>query len=96
MGIFTGLLQYFPKNRAMLVQKLGEEKKLSTSVSSYLKTKKRKSSYGHLARGGGGKALMALPLREDIFFCGFPYSLERTTIHSFIHLFPLCLLYAPF
>ena len=26
IGIFTGLLQYFPKNRAILVQKLGEEK----------------------------------------------------------------------
>ena len=25
-GIITGLLQYFPKNRALLVQKLGDEK----------------------------------------------------------------------
>ena len=30
---FTGLLQYFP-NRAILVQKLGGEKKLSKSVFS--------------------------------------------------------------
>ena len=27
VGIFAGLLQYFPKNRAILAQKLGEEKK---------------------------------------------------------------------
>ena len=32
VGIFTEF-QYFPKNRAILVQKLGEEKKLSKSVS---------------------------------------------------------------
>ena len=39
VGIFTWLLQYFPKNRAILVQKLGVEIFLSKSVSSYLKTK---------------------------------------------------------
>ena len=31
--IFTGLLQYLPKNPAILVQKLGGEKKLLKSVS---------------------------------------------------------------
>ena len=32
VGILSGLLQYLPKNRAILVQKLGAEKKLSESV----------------------------------------------------------------
>ena len=32
------LLQYFPKNRAILVQKLNKKKNLSKSVSGYLKT----------------------------------------------------------
>ena len=41
VGIFTWLLQYFPKNTAILVQKLGEEKKLSKSVfSAILRLKK--------------------------------------------------------
>ena len=40
VGIFTCLL-YFPnKNRAILVQKLLGEKKLSISVFGYFKTKK--------------------------------------------------------
>ena len=33
VGILIGMLQHFPKNRAILVQKLGAEKKLSESVS---------------------------------------------------------------
>ena len=32
VGIITGFLQYFPKNRAILVQKLGEEKKNCQSL----------------------------------------------------------------
>ena len=47
VGIFTWLLQYFPKNRAILAQKLWGEKKLSKSVFGYFKTKKKKSSDGH-------------------------------------------------
>ena len=39
VGNFTGLLQYFTKNRAILVQKLGREKNLSKSVSSILRKK---------------------------------------------------------
>ena len=37
------------KNRAILIQKVGEEKKLSKFVSGYLKTTKfcLKNSYGH-------------------------------------------------
>ena len=35
VGIFICLLQYFSYNDAILVQKLGEEKILSKSVSSY-------------------------------------------------------------
>ena len=56
---FTGLLQYFPKKRAILVQKLGEEKK---SVFGYFMTK-RNPTFIKLG-GGGGKALIALPLRK--------------------------------
>ena len=51
---FAGSLQYFPKNRSILVHKLGEEKKLSKSVSSYFITIKK--YYCHLARGGGMEA----------------------------------------
>ena len=40
MDIWT-LLQYFPKNRAILVQKLWGVKKLSKSVFGYFKTKKK-------------------------------------------------------
>ena len=36
--IFTGLLQYFSKNRAILCQKLGAEKKMSNSTSGYFMT----------------------------------------------------------
>ena len=38
---FTCLIQYFPQNRAILVQKLGEKKKMAKSISNYFKTKKR-------------------------------------------------------
>ena len=41
VGIFTCLSQYFPKNRAILVQKLWGEKKLSKSVFGYFKKKKK-------------------------------------------------------
>ena len=41
VGIFTWLLQYFPKNRAISVQKRWGEKKLSKSIFSYFKTKKK-------------------------------------------------------
>ena len=56
VGILSGLLQYFQKDRPILVQKLGEEKKLSKSVSGYFMTKKekeKKESYSHEARGRG-------------------------------------------
>ena len=58
------MLQYFPI-------KMGEEKKLSKSVSGYLKTKKRRRKKVPVAikpkgEGEGGKALMARPLREDL------------------------------
>ena len=38
VGIFTGLLQYLPKNRAILVQKLGGKTKLSKTVFCCFKT----------------------------------------------------------
>ena len=56
VGIFTWLLQYFPKNRAILIQKLWCEKKLSKSVFGYFKTKKKfkkKFRWPLSSRGGG-------------------------------------------
>ena len=66
-----GDLQYFPTNRAYLSPKIGERKKLSKSVSGYFTTKKKKNPTAIEPEGGGGKALMARPLRKN-FFCGFP------------------------
>ena len=63
VGIFTWLLQYFPKNRAILVKKLGAEKKLSKSASGYLKTKKKVPTAIKPRRGGG---------REKNFFLRLP------------------------
>ena len=40
------MLQYFPKNRAILGKKLWGEKKLPKSVLGYFKTKKKRSD-GH-------------------------------------------------
>ena len=73
VGIFTCLLQYFPKNRTILVQKLWGEKKLSKSVFGYFKTKKKiqqkKVPMATKLEGGvGGKALVARPLVEELFF----------------------------
>jgi len=86
VGIFTWLLQYFPKNRAILVQKLWGEKKLSEFVFGYFKTKKKiqqkKVPMATKLGGGGGKALVARPLVEELFFffCGFPYELFETSV----------------
>ena len=66
VGIFTCLLQYFFKNRAILVQKLRGEKKLSKTVFGCFKTKKKKKKkvrWPLSSRGGGGKAI-----RGGIFF----------------------------
>ena len=41
VGRYFYLVVYFPKNRAILVQKLWGEKKLSKSVFGYFKTKKK-------------------------------------------------------
>jgi len=64
------LLQYFPKNRAILVQKLWGEKKLSKSVFGYFKTKKyfKKVPMAIKLEGGGWvKALVAGPLVDEPF-----------------------------
>ena len=63
VGIFTWLVQYLPENRAILVQKLGEEKKMSKSVFGYLKV-----PMAIKLEGGGSKALMAWPIVEELFF----------------------------
>ena len=73
VGIFTFLLQYFPKFRAILVQKLWSEKKLLKSVFGYFKTKKKiqqkKVPMAIKLEGGGGLAIIG-----GTFFCGFPYA----------------------
>ena len=69
VGIFTWLLQYFPKNRAILVQKLWGEKKLSKSVFGYLRLKQEKKvPMAIKLEGGGGRALVARPLVDELFF----------------------------
>jgi len=70
VGIFTWLLQYFPKNRAILVQKLWGEKNLSEFVFGYFKTKKKiqQKKVPMAIKLEGGKALMAWPLVEEFFF----------------------------
>ena len=55
VDILSGLLQYFPKNRAILGQKLGDEKKLLKYVSGYFMTKNTKKNLLPLnPRGGRG------------------------------------------
>ena len=49
-GIFTALLQYFPKNPALLAQKLVEKINLSNFVSIYSK----KNATSIKLEGGGG------------------------------------------
>ena len=44
VGRYFYLLKYFPKNKAILVQKLWGEKKLSKSVFGYFKTNKKNST----------------------------------------------------
>ena len=70
VGIITWLLQYFPKNRAILVQKLWGEKKLSKPFFDCFKTKKKiqkKKFRWPLSSRGGGKALVARPLVDEFF-----------------------------
>ena len=83
VGIFTWMLQNFPKNRAILVQKLCGEKKLSKSVFSYFKTKKKKKFRWPLSLRGGGKALVAWPLVDELFFAA---SLREDTYKKFKYL----------
>ena len=47
---------------------MGGEKKLSKSVSGYFMTKKKSSMTILSPRGGGRKALMARPSREELFY----------------------------
>ena len=76
VGIFTWLLQYFPKNRAILVQKLWGEKKFSKSGFGLFKTNKKFLKKVPMAikleEGGGGKALVAWPLVNELFFLRLP------------------------
>ena len=65
VGIFTGFLQYFPKNRAILVQKLGEESKLSKCVSGYFMTKKNPTA---CKLGGGGEDLNGITIKKLTYY----------------------------
>ena len=59
----------------MLVQKLGEEKKLSKSVFGYFKTKKERKKIKvpmAIKLGVGGGGLNGLAISGGTFFCGFP------------------------
>ena len=95
VGILSGLLQYFPKNRAILLQKYGAEKKI-VKIRFRLFYRKKKF-YGRSARGReGGKTLMARPLREELSFAA---SLTSLIIYCFTFFFctvsglrPPCLL----
>ena len=62
VGIFNGFLQYFPPSWAILVQKLGEEKKLSKSVSGYFMNKKRRKNHTAIKLGGGGLYGLAIKI----------------------------------
>ena len=78
---------------ALLVQKLCGGKELSKSVFGYSKTKKkRKEIPTAIKLWGGGKALMARPLREKLFLCGF--SKELLLIVNFNY--PLLVVLAKF
>ena len=57
VGIFIGLLQYLPKNRAILVQKLGEEiiVKIRFRLFKDLTNKKNKNPMAIEPEGGGGE-----------------------------------------
>ena len=74
VGILSGLLQYFQKKKAIFVQKLGAEKNGQNPFPAILWFKKKRSSMAiKPERRGGGKALMAWPLRQDLFLLsGFP------------------------
>ena len=63
-GIFTWWLQYFSKNRAILVQKLLGEKKFSVILKDF----KKKFPWPLSSRGGGVRPFMAWPLVEEFFF----------------------------
>ena len=67
------LIQRVPKNRAILVQKLWGEKKLSKSVFGYLRLKQEKKvPMAIKLEGGGGRALVARPLVDELFFLRLP------------------------
>ena len=92
VGIFTCLLQNFPKNRAILVQRLWGEKSCQNLFLAILRLKKRKKKKVPMAikrEGGGGKALMAWPLVDELlFFSAFLSKQVRTSRcwHLLFHL----------
>ena len=87
VGIFTWLLQYFPKNRDILVQKLWGEKKVVKirflAILGLKNKSKKKFRWPLSSRWGGVRALVARPLVDELFFCGFPYILCR--VRSALH-----------
>ena len=77
---YTGLSQCFPKNRATLDQKLGEEKDNKNPFPAILCNKNNPTT---IKLGGGGKVFMALPLRKELIFAAPLSQLIRRIL--FIH-----------
>ena len=79
----SGLLQYFPENRAILVQKLGAEKKWSKPVSGYFMAKKthKKILQPLSQRGGGG--LNDPTIKRRTFFAASLNKAEMVDIHTY-------------
>jgi len=63
----------FSKKRAILVQKLCGEKSCQNPFSAISRLKKKKKvPMAIKLEGGEDKALVAWPLVDELFFCGFP------------------------
>ena len=67
----NSFLSLMKLNRGFSTKGKWGEKKLSKSVFGYFKTKNTIQMAIKL-EGGGGKALMAWPLVEELLLCGFP------------------------
>ena len=68
----TGFLKYWPKNMALLVQKLWR-KKMSKSISDYIYADKKKVPMITKLRGGI-KSLVVGPIKKEFFWrIPFPF-----------------------
>ena len=78
---FTWLLQYFPKIGLLYSKNCVEKKSCQNPFSAILRLKKKKKFRWPLS-SRGGKALVAWPLVDELFFCGFPYQLSVIVMES--------------